>query len=88
MADDFIPSISSGSVGSRFVSQSDLETAKARREEQWKAAYARYARPSEPNMHCITLHCIAPRHRRPAYNCYESSHGLTETTTYSNTLVL
>lgn len=43
MADDAIPSISSGSVGSRFVSQTDLETAKARRDEQWKAAYARYA---------------------------------------------
>lgn len=43
MADDAIPSISTGSVGSRFVSQTDLETAKARREEQWKAAYARYA---------------------------------------------
>ena len=39
---DAIPSISSGAVGSRFVSQSDIDTAKARREEQWKAAYARY----------------------------------------------
>jgi hypothetical protein len=39
MAD--IPSLSSGQVGSRFVSQNDLETARARRDEQWKAAYAR-----------------------------------------------
>lgn len=39
---DDIPSISSGNVGSRFVSQAELETAKARRDEQWKAAYARY----------------------------------------------
>lgn len=39
---DAIPSISSGAVGSRFVSQSDIDTAKARRDEQWKAAYARY----------------------------------------------
>lgn len=38
---DAIPSISSGSVGSRFVSQNELEVAKNRREEQWKAAYAR-----------------------------------------------
>ncbi|ESK98325.1 hypothetical protein Moror_75 [Moniliophthora roreri MCA 2997] len=36
-----IPSLSSGAVGSRFVSQDDIETARARREEQWKAAYAR-----------------------------------------------
>lgn len=36
-----IPSISSGSVGSRFVSQTDLDNAKAVRDEQWKAAYAR-----------------------------------------------
>ena len=39
--EDSIPSISTGAVGSRFVSQSEIETAKARREEQWKAAYAR-----------------------------------------------
>lgn len=43
MAEEAIPSISTGAVGSRFVSQSDLEVAKARREEQWKAAYARFA---------------------------------------------
>lgn len=43
MAEEAIPSISTGAVGSRFISQSDLETAKARREEQWKAAYARFA---------------------------------------------
>ncbi|KAK7694869.1 hypothetical protein QCA50_002057 [Cerrena zonata] len=43
-----IPSISSGSVGSRFVSQSDLETAKARRDEQWKAAYARLGQEPPP----------------------------------------
>jgi hypothetical protein len=36
-----IPSLSSGSVGSRFVSQTDLDVARQRREEQWKAAYAR-----------------------------------------------
>jgi hypothetical protein len=45
MADEAIPSISTGAVGSRFVSQSDIESARARREEQWKAAYARFLRP-------------------------------------------
>lgn len=44
MADEsLIPSLSSGVVGSRFVTQDEVETAKQRREEQWKAAYARYA---------------------------------------------
>ena len=43
--DDTAPNLSSGAVGSRFVSQSELETAKARRDEQWKAAYARYLSP-------------------------------------------
>lgn len=39
--DDSIPSLSAGAVGSRFVSQEELDTAKAKRDEQWKAAYAR-----------------------------------------------
>lgn len=39
--DDALPSISSGAVGSRFVSEADLDSAKAKRDEQWKAAYAR-----------------------------------------------
>lgn len=46
--DDSIPSISSGAVGSRFVTQTDLDSAKARRDEQWKAAYARLAAPPQP----------------------------------------
>lgn len=42
--EDGFPSVSaSGPVGSRFISQNDLEEAKARRDEQWKAAYARCA---------------------------------------------
>ena len=41
--DDAIPSLQAAGVGSRFVSQEELETAKARRQEQWKAAYARCA---------------------------------------------
>ncbi|KAI0734564.1 N-terminal domain of NEFA-interacting nuclear protein NIP30-domain-containing protein [Fomitopsis betulina] len=45
---DAIPSISSGAVGSRFVSQGDIDTAKARREEQWKAAYARLGQEPPP----------------------------------------
>jgi len=48
MAEEAIPSISTGVVGSRFVSQSDLETARARREEQWKAAYARLGQEPPP----------------------------------------
>ncbi len=39
--DDSIPSIQTAGVGSRFVSQDELEAAKTRRDEQWKAAYAR-----------------------------------------------
>jgi hypothetical protein len=30
-----------GGVGSRFVSETDLDAAKKRKEEEWKAAYAR-----------------------------------------------
>jgi len=37
-----IPSLSTGIVGSRFVSQNEIDTAKARRDEQWRAAYARF----------------------------------------------
>ncbi|KAF9481436.1 hypothetical protein BDN70DRAFT_546063 [Pholiota conissans] len=39
--ESLIPSLSTGIVGSRFVTQDEVETAKQRREEQWKAAYAR-----------------------------------------------
>jgi len=46
--DDAIPSISSGTVGSRFVSQGDIDAAKARRDEQWKAAYARLGQEPPP----------------------------------------
>ncbi|KAI0814843.1 NEFA-interacting nuclear protein NIP30 [Irpex lacteus] len=46
--DDAIPSISTGAVGSRFVSQNEIDTAKARRDEQWKAAYARLGQEPPP----------------------------------------
>ncbi|KAF9511291.1 hypothetical protein BS47DRAFT_1299056 [Hydnum rufescens UP504] len=46
--DGDIPSISSGSVGSRFVSQADIEKAKATRDEQWRAAYARLGQEPPP----------------------------------------
>ncbi|KDQ19947.1 hypothetical protein BOTBODRAFT_101804 [Botryobasidium botryosum FD-172 SS1] len=46
MAD--IPSISSGSVGSRFVSQADLDSAKQQRDAEWKAAYARLGQEPPP----------------------------------------
>ncbi|KAI0286995.1 NEFA-interacting nuclear protein NIP30 [Russula aff. rugulosa BPL654] len=48
MAEEAIPSISTGEVGSRFVSQSDVDTARTRREEQWKAAYARLGQEPPP----------------------------------------
>ena len=43
-----IPSLSSGVVGSRFVTETELDTSKARREEQWKAAYARLGQEPPP----------------------------------------
>ncbi|CAA7266552.1 unnamed protein product [Cyclocybe aegerita] len=43
-----IPSLSAGEVGSRFVSQDEIDTAKARREEQWRAAYARLGQEPPP----------------------------------------
>ncbi|KAJ7103410.1 N-terminal domain of NEFA-interacting nuclear protein NIP30-domain-containing protein [Mycena belliarum] len=43
-----IPSLSSAGIGSRFVSQDEVETAKARRDEQWKAAYARLGMEPPP----------------------------------------
>ncbi|GJE85771.1 N-terminal domain of NEFA-interacting nuclear protein NIP30-domain-containing protein [Phanerochaete sordida] len=48
--EEAIPSLSTVGVGSRFVSQDDLEAAKAKRQEQWKAAYARLGQepPPEP----------------------------------------
>ncbi|KAF9651904.1 hypothetical protein BDM02DRAFT_3090254 [Thelephora ganbajun] len=46
--DPDIPSLSSGSVGSRFVSQTELDVARQRREEQWKAAYARLGQDPPP----------------------------------------
>ena len=46
MEESLIPSLSGGVVGSRFVTQDEVETAKIRREEQWKAAYARFVNHS------------------------------------------
>lgn len=48
MDESLIPSLSAGPVGSRFISQNDLETAKAKRDEQWKAAYARLGQAPPP----------------------------------------
>ena len=55
--DDAVPSLSTDGVGSRFVSQTEIDSAKARREEQWKAAYARSVQwlPSSPHPHSLTL---------------------------------
>ncbi|KAL5495146.1 hypothetical protein ACEPAI_608 [Sanghuangporus weigelae] len=48
--DEALPSLTAGpgSVGSRFVSQDDVDSAKARRDEQWKAAYARLGQEPPP----------------------------------------
>ena len=45
MADDDapVPSLTSGEIGSRFVTQTELDAANKKRDEAWKAAYARYA---------------------------------------------
>jgi hypothetical protein len=44
MADDDapVPSLTSGEIGSRFVSQAELDAANQKRDEAWKAAYARF----------------------------------------------
>ncbi|KAG8906195.1 hypothetical protein FRB99_007411 [Tulasnella sp. 403] len=46
--DEGVPSLSSGSVGSRFVSEADIDAAKATREAEWKAAYARIGQEPPP----------------------------------------
>ena len=51
--EEAIPSISTAGVGSRFVSQDDIEAAKSRRDEQWRAAYARHV------PHCANYRLIA-----------------------------
>ncbi|KXN89918.1 hypothetical protein AN958_04922 [Leucoagaricus sp. SymC.cos] len=43
-----IPSLSDRPVGSRFVSQDEIDLAKQRKEEQWKAAYARLGQEPPP----------------------------------------
>ena|SRR5258708_39492759 len=44
MADDDapVPSLTSSEIGSRFVSQTELDAANKKRDEAWKEAYARY----------------------------------------------
>ncbi|KAJ6575235.1 NEFA-interacting nuclear protein NIP30 [Mycena capillaripes] len=43
-----VPSLTAAGIGSRFVSQDEVDTAKARRDEQWKAAYARLGMEPPP----------------------------------------
>jgi len=45
-----IPSLSQGPVGSRFVSQDEIDLAKQRRDDQWKAAYARLGQEPPPRL--------------------------------------
>jgi hypothetical protein len=40
-------------VGSRFVSQNEPDDAKARRDEQWRQAYARCAGPGSPVQYAL-----------------------------------
>nr|GAT48380.1 predicted protein [Mycena chlorophos] len=46
--DPSIPSLNATGIGARFVSQDAIESAKARRDEQWKAAYERIGMPPPP----------------------------------------
>ncbi|PPQ89392.1 hypothetical protein CVT25_002210 [Psilocybe cyanescens] len=48
MEESLIPSLSEGVVGSRFITEDEVDTAKQRREEQWKAAYARLGQEPPP----------------------------------------
>ncbi|KAG9314467.1 N-terminal domain of NEFA-interacting nuclear protein NIP30-domain-containing protein [Chiua virens] len=43
-----VPTVSLSGVAARFVSQSDVDAARSRREEQWKAAYARLGQEPPP----------------------------------------
>ncbi|KAF8740600.1 hypothetical protein AX14_007981 [Amanita brunnescens Koide BX004] len=43
-----VPSLSAGVVGSRFITQDEIDAARQRREEQWKAAYARLGQEPPP----------------------------------------
>jgi len=62
MADDDapVPSLTSGEIGSRFVSQAELDAANQKRDEAWKAAYARYE--------SIVLHLCVPQREEPVYD--------------------
>ena len=40
-----VPTVSVTGVAARFVSETDIDAARSRREQQWKAAYARSAAP-------------------------------------------
>ncbi|KAJ7925898.1 N-terminal domain of NEFA-interacting nuclear protein NIP30-domain-containing protein [Mycena leptocephala] len=48
MEEAMIPSLSSVGISARFVTEDEVDTAKARRDEQWKAAYARLGMEPPP----------------------------------------
>lgn len=50
-----VPTVSVTGVASRFVSQTDIETARSRREEQWKAAYARCVGTIHTTVSCLPI---------------------------------
>ncbi|EIW86607.1 hypothetical protein CONPUDRAFT_69070 [Coniophora puteana RWD-64-598 SS2] len=46
--EEAVPTVNLTGVGSRFISSNEVETARTRREEQWKAAYARLGQEPPP----------------------------------------
>src|ERR1700761_2856614 len=72
MEESMIPSLSAGVVGSRFVTQDEVETAKARRDEQWKAAYARLSLRFYPFSLLLILHRLGqeppPQQQEDSYD--------------------
>jgi len=55
MADDDapVPSLTSGEIGSRFVSQTELDAANKKRDEAWNAAYARLGQEPPPREEAV-----------------------------------
>jgi len=46
--EDSVPSLSSGNVGSRFVTEKEVTSAREKRDEEWKAAYKRLGQEPPP----------------------------------------
>ncbi|KAG6842564.1 hypothetical protein C0991_000090 [Blastosporella zonata] len=70
MDESLIPSLSAGVVGSRFITESDLDTAKARRDEQWKAAYARLGQEPPPQQQEDSYDGRSLAEQLDSFSCY------------------